>query len=50
MNCMRCGAEMDSTTDGNYTCPKCSMGVSDLVNIPQNCDTSLPQNFHKKEG
>lgn len=41
---------MNSTTDGNYTCPKCSMGVNDLVNIPQNCDTSLPQNFDKKEG
>lgn len=50
MNCMRCGAEMNSTTNGNYACPKCGIVVNDLVNRPQNCDTSLPQYFDKKEG
>lgn len=50
MKCIICGTEMNSTTDGNYTCPICSMGVDDLVNRPQNCDTSLPQDFDKKEG
>ena len=50
MNCMRCGAEMNSTTDDNYACPKCNMEVNDLVNRPQNCDTSLPHDFDKKEG
>ena len=50
MNCIRCGAEMNSTTEGNYTCPKCNVEVNDLVNRPQNCDTSLPQDFDKKEG
>ena len=50
MNCMICGAEMHSTTGGNYTCPKCSMGVNDLVYRPQNCDMPLPQDFGKKEG
>ena len=28
------GAEMDSTTDGNYTCPKCRQGVNDGVYRP----------------
>ena len=50
MNCMRCGAEMNNTTGGNYTCPKCDMGVNDLVYRPQNCDMPLPQDFGKKEG
>ena len=50
MNCIRCGAEMNSTTDDNYTCPKCNVEVNNLVNRPQNCDTSLPQDFDKKEG
>lgn len=38
MNCIRCGAEMNSATGGNYTCPKCGMGVNDLVYRTQNCD------------
>ena len=50
MNYIRCGAEINSTTDGNYTCPKYRMEIHDLVNMPQNCDTSLPQDFDKKEG
>ena len=50
MKCIRCGAEMNSTTGGNYTCPKCSMEVNDLVYRPQNCDMPLPQDFGKKEG
>lgn len=50
MNCMRCGAEMNNTTGGNYTCPRCGMGVNDLVYRPQNCDMPLPQDFGKKEG
>ena len=50
MNCMRCGAEMNSTTNGNYACPKCGIVVNDLEYRPQNCDTSLPQDFDKKEG
>ena len=40
MKCIRCGAEMNSTTGGNHTCPKCSMEVNDLVYRPQNCDMS----------
>ena len=47
---MRCGAEMNSTTGGNYTCPKCGMGVNDLVYRTQNCDMPLPQGFSKQEG
>ena len=50
MNCIRCGAEMNSTTGSNHTCPKCSMEVNDLVYRPQNCDMPLPQDFGKKEG
>ena len=50
MNCIRCGAEMNSTTGGNHTCPKCSMEVNDLVYRPQNCDMPLPQDFGKKKG
>lgn len=50
MNCIRCGAEMNSTTGGNHTCSKCSMEVNDLVYRPQNCDMPLPQDFGKKEG
>lgn len=37
MNCMRCGAEMNSTTNGNYACPKCGIVVNDLEYRPQNC-------------
>ena len=50
MKCIRCGAEMNSTTGGNYTCPKCTTEVNDLVYRPQNCDMPLPQDFCKKEG
>ena len=50
MKCIRCGAEMNSTTGGNYTCPKCTTEVNDLVYRPQNCDIPLPQDFGKKEG
>lgn len=50
MKCMRCGAEMNSTTGGNYTCPRCGMGVNDLEYKPQNCDMPLSQDFGKKEG
>ena len=50
MKCIRCGAEMNSTTGGNHTCPKCSMEVNDLVYRPQNCDVPLPQDFGKKKG
>lgn len=50
MNCIRCGAEINSTTDGNYTCPNCGKEVYYSVYKPQNCDTSLPQDFDKKEG
>lgn len=31
MKCMSCGSEMNSTTGGNYTCPKCGQGVNDGV-------------------
>ena len=47
---MRCGAEMNRTTHGNYACPKCGIVVNDQEHRPQNCDTSLPQDFDKKEG
>ena len=50
MKCIRCGAEMNSTTGGNYTCPKCGLEVNDLVYRPQNCDMPLPQDCGKKEG
>ena len=50
MNCMRCGAEMNSTTNGNYACPKCGIVVNDLEYRPQNCDMPLSQDFGKKEG
>ena len=46
---MRCGAEMNSTTNGNYACPKCGIVVNDLEYRPQNCDMPLSQNFDKKE-
>ena len=34
MKCMSCGTEMNSTTGGNYTCPKCGQGVNDGVYRP----------------
>lgn len=50
MKCIICGTEMNSTTDGNYTCPIC--GKEDYYSVykPQSYDTSLPQDFDKKEG
>lgn len=50
MNCMRCGAEMNSTTNVNYTCPNCGTEVYNSADKPQNCDVSPIQNFDKKEG
>lgn len=50
MNCMRCGAEMRNTTGGNYTCPKCDIGVNDLVYRTQDCDMPLPQCFGMQYG
>ena len=50
MNCIRCGAEINSTTDVNYTCPNCGKEVYYSAYKQQNCDTSLPQDFDKKEG
>ena len=50
MNCMRCGAEMKSTTGGNFTCPKCNFGINDLVYRPQNCDMPLPDGFNMQYG
>lgn len=50
MKCTRCGAEMNSTTGGNYVCPRCGMIINDLVYRPQNCDIPLPQGFGKQEG
>ena len=47
---MRCGAEMNSTTDDNYACPRCRMEIHDLEYRPQNCDMPLSQDFGKKEG
>ena len=34
MKCVSCGTEMDSTTGGNYTCPKCGQGINDGVYRP----------------
>lgn len=34
MKCMSCCTEMNSTTGGNYTCPKCGQGVNDGVYRP----------------
>ena len=34
MKCMSCGTEMNSTTGGNYTCPKCGQGINDGVYRP----------------
>ena len=50
MKCIRCGAERNSTTCGNYACPKCGVVVNDLEYKPQNCDMPLSQDFGKKEG
>lgn len=50
MKCIRCGEEMNSTTGGSYTCPKCRMEVNDLVYRPQNYDISPTHDTSKKEG
>lgn len=50
MNCIRCGVEMNSTTGGNYTCPKCDMGVNDLVDRIKNCDMPIPEGFGVWQG
>ena len=50
MNCIRCGVEMNNTTGGNYTCPKCGMEVNDLVYRPQNCNMPLPHGFGEQKG
>ena len=34
MKCISCGAEMNSTTGGNYTCPKCGQSINDGVYRP----------------
>ena len=47
---MRCGAEMRSTTGGNYVCDKCCFAVNDLVYRPQSCDMPLPQGFGMQYG
>lgn len=39
MKCMSCGTEMNSTTGGNYTCPKCGQGVNDGVYRPSTSNT-----------
>lgn len=31
MNCMRCGKEMQSTTNGEYFCSDCGLGFNDAV-------------------
>ena len=48
MNCIRCGVEMNNTTGGNYTCPKCGMGVNELVYRIKNCDMPMPEGFFEK--
>ena len=45
MNCMRCGADVISTTGGNYYCAKCSLSINDLVYRHSNCDMPMPQGF-----
>ena len=50
MNYMRCGSEMNNTTGDNYTCPKCGMGINDLMYRPQNYDMPLPQGFGMQYG
>ena len=37
MNCIKCGMEINSTTDGNYICPNCGTEVYYLADKPQNC-------------
>lgn len=37
MNCIKCGMDINSTTDGNYICPNCGTEVYYLADKPQNC-------------
>lgn len=39
MKCMSCGTEMNSTTGGNYTCPKCGQSINDGVYRPSTSNT-----------
>lgn len=50
MRCIVCGHEMDSTTGGNYHCPRCGHAMNDLVNRPSNCDIPMPQGFGEQKG
>lgn len=50
MKCNVCGADMISTTGGNYYCPKCGFTVNDLVYRFQSCDIPLPQGFGARYG
>lgn len=50
MKCNVCGADMISTTGGNYHCPKCGFAVNDLVYRLQSCDMPLPQSFGVQYG
>lgn len=48
MKCNVCGADMISTTGGNYYCPKNHIESSDYK--VQNCDMPLPQGFGVRYG
>lgn len=50
MNCMRCGADMSTTTGGNYYCTQCGLSINDLVYRPANCDMPIPQGFGEEKG
>lgn len=50
MNCVKCGAKMQSITSGSYYCTKCNVSMSDLVYYPQNCDLPMPQGFGEQKG
>ncbi len=50
MNCVKCGAEMQSITSGSYYCTKCNVLMNDLVYRPQNCDLPMPQGFGEQKG
>lgn len=48
MICIQCGAEMVSTTGGNYYCTKCGAAINDLVYRPHNYSMSIPQGFQQQ--
>lgn len=48
MKCNVCGADMISTTGGNYYCPK--NHIEDYACKVQNCDMPLPQGFGVRYG